>query len=981
MTGEATVGSVGGAGLGPFAGRSAELGRLEAVLERVAAGGSAVVDVIGDAGIGKSRLLTEFAARARSRGVTVLRGRATERARARAFRPFTDAFADLDQRTLRVFPALADLPAEVRGEPGGASAAGEVSAAGRVGGPAPLDHFGLFRATAAALGRVTPPGLAVVLDDLHWADTASLDLLDHLVRHPVRAPLLLVVSRRERQSPPAVESVLARGADAGAVVRIALGPLDGREGLEVLAPDLPAEDAVAIHAASGGYPLYFQILLQALRAGAPPGAPVPPCGVPVGPGAALLLDELAPLTPLERSVLEAVAVLGGHATTSLLGAVTGADDFRLVAALRQVVGRDLARPAPGGHRVELRHPLVRALVLASTDPWRRQELHRRAAAALALTGAPLDERAHHIEQSLTRWDPDAAAVLVEAAERSAASDPTRAARWLDIVLGLLPDTTQHLDRRCALMLTQARVLGMTGAVRRSRDLLHRLISLRRPAVDDDLRTSAVVLCAFLERHLGRYPAASALLRRELDRRPGPSPVQRTGLVVEWGCCALFANRFPEVREELARTLAEARARGDEAGEAELLTLTAMGEAYEGRVATAGTQVDAAAALVDVVTDGDLITQCESLVRLGWSEVFLERYADAERHAERGVLVARRAGRPFALAHLLLCSAYAHLMTGRVTAALGLADESVAVARALGGGELPGFTRAIRSLVLMHARAPGDPEVLAAAEEAAANVGAVDGWWATLARSLLAYAARGAGDPHRVRDVLLAVGGGRDLPRLQPSVRPNLFELLVESALDTGDTADAEYWAARGVEEARRLGLPAQQGAALRGVGLLEAHRGDPAAAARAFTEAAESCARSRATLREAQSLLLGAPQVLAAGDGSRAASMWRRGRRLAVDGGARLLVALADRTGVEVRGAVDGVPPGPAGRLAGLTPRERQISELIAEGLSNQAVASRLCLSTRTVESHVARVYRKTGVPSRAALASLIARGDGAGRW
>ncbi len=61
--------------------------------------------------------------------------------------------------------------------------------------------------------------------------------------------------------------------------------------------------------------------------------------------------------------------------------------------------------------------------------------------------------------------------------------------------------------------------------------------------------------------------------------------------------------------------------------------------------------------------------------------------------------------------------------------------------------------------------------------------------------------------------------------------------------------------------------------------------------------------------------------------------------------------------------------------FSALTPREREISALVAEGLTNQAVADRLCLSTRTVESHVARVYRKTGVPSRAALAALMARG------
>ncbi|MFE7115372.1 LuxR family transcriptional regulator, partial [Streptomyces sp. NPDC057654] len=285
-----------------------------------------------------------------------------------------------------------------------------------------------------------------------------------------------------------------------------------------------------------------------------------------------------------------------------------------------------------------------------------------------------------------------------------------------------------------------------------------------------------------------------------------------------------------------------------------------------------------------MTDGDLVGHCESLVRLAWSEVFLDEYAEAERHTQRGADIARRTGRPFALSQHLLCAAYAHFMTGRITTALELADESEAVARTLGGHELLGFTRAIRSMILMHARPPGDPDVLAAAEEAVATVGTVDGWWATLARCMSAYAVLGAGDPHRVRDILLRAGGGRDLPRLQPSVRPNFLELLVTAALATGDSADAEYWAVRAVDEAGQLELPTQRGAALRCLGMIDAARGEPAAAARAFGEAARESARSGAALREAHSLLLGVPHLKAAGDGPGAAAMWRRGRRLAREG-------------------------------------------------------------------------------------------------
>ncbi len=987
---EMVGGAKGPAGRAPFVGRGAELGRLEALLDEVGAGGTTagVVDVVGDPGIGKSRLLTEFAALAGDRGVTVLRGRGSERGRALPLRPFTDAFTELDPRARRAFPSLGGLPAMVRGDGDGAlPGAVSVGVSGAVSG---MDLFGLCRVTAAALGGVGGRGLLVVLDDLHWADEATVELVDHLVRHPVRAPFLLAVARRERQSPSALSAALTRGLDSGVVLRTALGPLSRGELIHAFAAGVPRERAAEMYEASQGSPLYFLALLH-------------------GDHSAAFLDELAGLSALERAALDAVAVLGEHAHTDLIAAVTGADRFDLIAALRELIDRDLLRPDRRARCLAPRHPLLRAWMREAVDPWRRLELHRAAAVELTRTGAPLTDRAHHVEESLSCWDPKAAAILTEAAEQAAATAPADSARLLGVVLRVLPDTPEHHATRSELMLKQATALGMTGAVKESRDLLHRLIATHRPAPEgpeggDALRTAAVVQCAFMERTLGRYAAAGALLRRELDRRPGPPPAQRTGLVVEWGNRALFATRYLDVRDDVARALADARLRGDELGAAETLTLAALGEAYQGETEAARRYAADAAALTDVTTDADLAGQCESLVRLAWSEVFLDDCAAAQRHSERGVDIARRTGRPFALAQLLLTGAYARLTTGRLHEALEWADESVAVAGALGGAELLGISRAIRALILMQVRPAGDPEVLAAAEEAAATVGAVEGWWATVSRCLLAYAALGAGDPYRVRDILMDAGGDSDLSRVQPSMRPNFFELLVTAALATGDVADAERWAAHALALADRLGLPVQRGAALRAVGLVAARRGELAAADEAFTESARECARAGAVLREAQSLLLGAPFAAATGDTARAATMSRRGLRLAEESGARLLLDMAARGRAESGSAGRGpggagapaappasgpaldptatappvphadVPPLPSGPFASLTPREREIAALVAEGLTNQAVADRLCLSTRTVESHVGRVYRKTGVTSRAALASLVTR-------
>ncbi|GGY27524.1 helix-turn-helix transcriptional regulator [Streptomyces tanashiensis] len=943
----------------PFAGRNRVLDRLDALSRgRHGGAGPAAVDVTGEPGIGKTRLLAEFAVRAGRRGATVLRGRADATTPdTTPFQPFVDAFADLDHRDRATAPDLAGV-AEL------------------------VERGGPVRRVAGAVERIAAPGLVLVLDDLHAADPASVALVDHLLRHPPKAPVLLVLARRERQTPPALASVLARADDTGALARLTLAPLTPEDCAGGLGTGLPPGAAREIHAASRGNPLYYRALaLTRTRREQAPGT---------GPVAALL-DELAPLRPAERAAVEAVAVLGDRATPELLAAVTrdgpgaaaGAPGHvtsscptgpeAVGQALREPVRRDLVRAGPDDRVLALRHPALAELLLGALDPWRRRELHRRAAAALAGAGAPVTERAPHLVRAATAWDPATAAELAEAAERIAAADPARAADWLCVVLDLLPDAPAHHATRRELTLRRARALGSAGRVAESRDLLHHLIDGGHGAEEGpeeaELRTSAVLLCAFMERHLGRYPEADALLRRELERTPGPRPDLRTWLVVEWGCRALFAARYPEVRPVVVENLDEARRRRDEAGTAEVLTLAALGEAYEGETGAARAHAAEAAALTDAFTDGRLAGHAESLVRLGWSEVFLERYGTAERHTTRGIAMARRAGRPFALSQLLLCSAYVHLLTGRVGTALDRAEESLAVARTLGGAELIGFSRAIRATVLLHARPLGDPEAPADAEEAAATVGTAEGWWATQARCMLAHALPLDQDPHRVREVLVRAGGDRNLSRLQPSLRPGYLEVLTGAALASGDLPEAERVARRALAEAEPLGLPVQRGAAHRAWGRVLAARGEPAAAARAFTEAARDSARSGAVLREAQSLLLAAPQLQASGEGSQAAALWRRGRRLAAEGGARMLVDVADRT----RPA----PPrgdGTGGRLAVLTPREREISALVAEGLTNQAMADRLCLSPRTVESHVARVYRKTGVETRAALASLVVR-------
>ncbi|MET7690174.1 AAA family ATPase [Streptomyces sp. NPDC005483] len=944
----------------PLVSRSAEIRRLDHVLDGMRKGGGpAVVDITGEAGIGKSRLMRELCSRAGQRGMTVLRGRATEYEQHIPFQPFTDAVADLDPGVLAAFPALAEVTPVLYAAAGGPSP-----------GRSEVDRFGLHRATAGLLNRIGGSGLLVALDDMHWADPASLELLDHLVRHPAGASVVVVVARRARQTPVPLDAALTRGVDTGAVLRMGLGPLAEHDCVEGLTPDLPRGEALELYAASEGNPLYFLTLLQAHRAGAPMRR-LSTAGL-----GSLLLNELTPLTPEQRHVVEAVTALGDHATPSMLALVTGRTDAELKADLGTLARRDLLRTGAQG-RLTLRHPVLRTLVHDSTDPWVRTGIHRLAAAELARTGAPLAERAHHAERSLTGWDPQAAAVLTEAAEQAAQTAPASCAHWLEAVLRHLPHTPEHRARRRDLMLLRARALGVCGGLRESRDLLHEVIALAGrhddtdTATDTGSRASAVVLCAVMERHLGRYAEAVALLRRELSRSPGPSPSAMVALGMELGSSAPHHTSYPTVRAEIARTLSVARVLGDEVAEAGALAVCALGEAYEGDMTAAGGFARQAAGIVDALPDSDLTGLCEALGRLGWAEAFMNRFADAERHTDRGLAIARRTGQIYLLPHLLLCKAHVRIQTCRLPSALEFAEEAEDIARGIGSEELLAFVLGTKTHVLVEACPPGDPRPLATAEEAvtAAAAGPGDNWWASIAWSTLGYAALISGDPQRARDALLHAGGN-GVDRLQPSMRPVLLEVLVVAALATGDADSARTWAERAWKDAEQLALPVQRSAAMRCAGHVSLSRGDTTAAAGLFASAAETSAQCGAVIWEAYSSLLAASIPASADGGASAEAAWLRGHQLASAGGARMLVGLAE----VVRPPVTEAATGPQQLLAALTARETEIAELVAEGHTSQEIAARLYISRRTVETHISKIYRKTGVASRVALAALMAR-------
>ncbi|MFE0462825.1 ATP-binding protein [Kitasatospora sp. NPDC058965] len=942
-------------------GRAREVALVTTALAELGSdGGPAVLDVTGEAGIGKSRLLAEVAALAGRAGLTVLRGRATQGEQHLPFQLTADAFADAELHTA--------LPADLL-----AAAAPALLGTGRM--PVRADRFGLHRAVAEALSRLCRrgPGLVMLLDDVHWADAASQELIAHLVRHPVRGRLLLVLARRGRQTPTALAATLSRGADGAAVLRLALGPLPEPEALAGLAAGVPRHLARELYTAGEGNPLYLLALLHAHRAGSQlpgvlgPVAPVAfpdPAGVPSWLGA-LLLDELSALTERRLSLVQAVAVLGDQATTPLLARALGLSEGpELGAELSWLARNELIRPGPGG-RWALRHPVLRTLVYEDMPADRRIEVHRLAAADLARHGASPVERAHHLARSLSGWDAETVAVLCTAADRLAGTAPATAAQLLAVVLRIWPQHGEPAGRRARLQLARARAEGVTGHPRESRALLHAVIG--EPDTEPAVRAEATALCALLELQLGRSPRLDVLLRTELARTPAPPPRQAVQLGAALGLSGLLAGAPAAAREPLAAALATAEREGDRAGAALVLALSALAGAYGGRTAEARRLADAAAEAVDAMPDPALAGSGEALTWLAWSEAFLDRHPQAVRHAERGLELARGSGQRYLQPHLLTALAFVHAQCCRLGPAAEAAEEAEFLARSFGGGELLAFVLSVGQPVRLLTGAPDGPGPLATAQEAVAVAGNADGWWATTARTMLGRTALACGDPVRALEVIQAAGGGARLPRVQPSVRPWLLETLVQAGLALGRVEQAERWAQQAAHEADRLDLAGQRGAALRARAAVARHRGAHGEAVRLLDAAAQEYASCGALLGQARSLLAGAGAAHAAGDPAGAGARTDRGRRLAAEGGARLLLEPAGPVGLRT---VDRLPA----PLAELTTRELEIAGLVAQGLSNQAVAQHLYLSRRTVETHVSAIYRKAGIHSRPALAALLTR-------
>ena len=830
--------------------------------------------------------------------------------------------------------------------------------------------------------------IVVVLDDLHWADDASLELVAHLLRRPPRGRVGLALASGRRPVRPLLATALATAERDGTVIEHALGALSFADAETLLGNEIPGPVRGEIYEAGGGNPFFLQQLARQHAAGRSVAAEPAGAGVPRAV-ARSLEQEVAALSEVARLLAQGAAVAGDPVDIDLAAAAAGSTTRRERAATRRRARRPrraARRRAAGRHRRAAAVP-VPAPARAQRDlrVRRRRLADRRAPARRRRAGergGSLAARAHHLERCARPGDDEALEVLIEAGRHAAARAPATAADRFGAALRLIPETPETMPRRLELLVGLAQALAATGRLEAALEALDHGLSLVGPELAP-VRARLVAGCAMCENLLGRHAAAHARLLGALDEL-GEAAWAAADLEVELAADALYDSDFAGVRVWAQRAQTTAQAIDAARFAAVAIALECFGAIGLGQIADAQALREEAAARMDALDDGALAGRLDTAYYLGFGEFFCERYDDAIRHFRRGIAVSRASGQGQFVIPMTIGLAHALEVRGRLSEAADAADAAVEGARLWGNRQMLCFALTADAWVsalrgeLGRARSRrrrGDGAARRARRERPV------GRDPRPRRRRAARGGRAGGLPDRDER--------RRRPRL-PGRRARPPRLALRDPRPRGDRARAPR-RGRGVGRARR-GRRRRPRPALRGgVRPLRPRAARPRGRDPPATARRRRRRRSRPVLRPPR---------------RRARRLGRRGRSR--PGGARMLAGRAadDEVGLPLLeraeselgtcGAVRlrdeaarelrrrGVKTGARRRRAtggegldSLSGREREVAELVALGRTNKEIAGELFLSEKTVESHMSRLFGKLGVRSRAEVAEAVGRERG----
>jgi DNA-binding CsgD family transcriptional regulator len=928
----------------PLVGRDAELGFLQDRLAAARAGAGQVVLVCGAAGIGKTRLAEELAASARD--MQVGWGAALDDAGMPPLWPWARAVRDL--------PAPSAAVAAI--------AAGAVQSRYGSAEDAAAAAFAADTQVVDALAEQAQPGraLLLVLDDLQWADGATLRLLGRVAREVRRLPLLIVGTQRD----PGGGS--RRGSPAQGVSDVLnLRPLTPTESAALLSRAVGNADPEAVRRAaelSGGSPLYLKtmsrVAAEQLR-GREPWTETVGESPELGHLVAAAMRSAGPDTAW---AVQALSVLGAEAELALLAQLLGLDSpttaFEL---LLPAVPAGLIEGLPASaKRARFAHSLVRAATYASLSPQHRAAFHRRAAELLAPLAVARDDRAGAVAQHWDRAGEPARAAewAIRAADAAcAAGAHEEAVAYLTLALDTIdthPGPGQIAADRADLLLSLAREQYLAGRVADSLDACER-------AADDGERSGRadiVARAAITVQGIG-YPAANtridSLCRRALALLGDTgAPDLRARVEAQLACTLVELDATGEAARWSKSALAQAAVSGDPDVELDAIRARAMlgwwlpdldGELF----ALGGRSIGLA---------GSAGRPLAELWGHAWrSECAIHRCDLAAAQAEIAAIqaLADRTGLPLVRWHAQRRQATVAALVGDFSRCHTHAAEAAQIA-ADWEDESPRFTRFAQSACLAIVR--GDPgELPPSWTRYADNIGHVP----PLGHAAIAAALLMAGRLEEARALY------EPLARRVPAMKRGLMVdastfYLVFLAPRLGDAVGCGaikglLTTAFGKSPVAGAGTVFYAGSIARMAAELDLGRGEYAAAVTGFEEglrvdgalgARPHLARGRLGLARALSAM---GELAGAVNHARAAAA--EARRLNMPGP----LAEADRFLAGAAAQVRAQDP--------LTAREREVAELVAQALPNREVARALVLSERTVESHVRSILAKTRLKSR----------------
>jgi DNA-binding CsgD family transcriptional regulator len=904
-------------------GRDEELRSLSTFLDRTTEGPATLV-LEGEAGIGKSTLWLAGVEAARERGDRVLSSRPAEAEQGLAHAALGDLFENVLEFVVPALSAPRRRALEV--------ALLVEEAAGRSVDPRTLGVA--VRNAVEVLAAGGPLVLAV--DDVQWLDPSSASALAFALRRLGNEPVLLLLARRVDQR--AETSELERALEAERVERLPIGPLSLGAIHRLLRTRLDhtfgRSTLLQVYETSGGNPFFALELARALERLPPPavGEPLP---VPAQLDA-LLARRLADLPPDSVEVLR----LAGALARPTLGLVEAAGGDG--AAFRPAIEAGLV--ALDGDRVRFTHPLFPLAVSTRLEPDERRELHGR----LARVVDDLEQRARHLALATEGPDGEVAAALEAAAEAAAARGGCAAAAELcELAAARTPRGAPEGSRR---RLRASGFWDEVGDDVRALRLVEPLAAALTPGPE---RARALIQLSYLRDDL----AEGVGLGEEALVQPGLDDALSAEINNEQANNYALLLELASARSHAAAAVAHA----ERAGEPALLARALGFHLY--------LEHEAGNPISDELGRRSLALEHEAggrpyLHSPTWVAAVRLFHAGRLDEARRFYQDYRHRAQDYGLDSFDAFAAF-HLV--QLECRAGRLDEADRLL-----SEYSGFFGEDQS-----AREHG----LRAAGVVAAYAGRLEEAQALFAEGA-ELAAREHLEEHRVRDleglafVDLSLGDPRAaLDRLLPLVdrleergyrhltaSPVLSD-AIEAAIAVGELETARALVDRLEGQARTLAEPWPLAVAARSRGLLAAATGNFDPSFEAFDCALAEHARTQMPFEHARTLLaLGAAQ--------------RRARRLAA-ARASLQQALGifEEVGTPLWAEKARAELGRIGgrrRAEGLTPAERRVADLVAEGRTNREVAATLFLSERTVATHLSHIYAKLGVRSRTELARRL---------